>query len=89
MKEGNAPESPSAASDQDDSGTDRQRDKEGESDPFNQVLHPFGSGRHRADTSNACYEGSVKYRRRRHLYSLGLIPKAQPVGPGNPALSLT
>ena len=81
MKEGNARESPSAASDQDDSGTDRQRDKDGESDPFDQVLHPFGSRRHRADTSNACYEGSVKYRRRRHLYSLGLIPKGSQSGP--------
>jgi hypothetical protein len=52
MKGVNASGSPSAASDQDDSGTDRQRDKDGDSDPFNQVLHPFGSWRHRADTSD-------------------------------------
>jgi hypothetical protein len=89
MKEGSAPGSPSAAPDQDDSGTDRQRDKEGDSNSFNQVLHPFNSWQHWGDTSNACYEALVKYSRCRRPYSSSLVPRAQPVGPSNPVLSVT
>ena len=54
MKGGNASWSPSAVSDQDDSGTDRQRDKDGNTDPFDQSTPPSRFPAVSRGTSSSC-----------------------------------